>query len=153
MARTTKSPEDLKNDFEAWKAKKGAVLLKHYQTQAKMNAADPDYATVRAKIQEIEEEIARKQEQLGKRLAALYARAYRASGSAEARAERAARTHKLCQLGGLVEKAGLGTMTPAALLGMLLQQKEYMQKSPSVIARWQADGERALAARPTEQEK
>ena len=106
-----------------------------------------------AKIREIEDEIARKHEQLDKRLAAFYARAYRASGSAEARAERAARTHKLCQLGGLVEKAGLGTMTPAALLGMLLQQREYMQKSPSVLSRWQADGERALAARPTEQER
>ena len=153
MARTAKSPEDLKRDFDAWKAKKGAVLLKHYQTQARMKSADPDYSAVSAKIREIEDEIARKHEQLDKRLAVFYARAYRASGSAEARAERAARTHKLCQLGGLVEKAGLGTMTPAALLGMLLQQREYMQKSPSVLSRWQADGERALAARPTEQER
>jgi hypothetical protein len=56
--------------------------------------------------------------------------------------ERRARTHKLCDLGGLVEKAGIGDADPATLLGFLL---EFSRQSAEHKAAWKATGQAAMA--------
>ena len=74
----------------------------------------------------------------------LTARMYRSGASADAKEERRERTHHLCNLGGLVEKAGLGNLEAPVLLGMLLQQAEYLRANPGIENRWKERGIAAL---------
>jgi len=139
-----KTPEELSQAFERWKAKKGEKLLKLYQEKAAKEKSGEIFAPVSERIHEIEKEIAQKKANLDRRLSLLYARIYRAGASYAAKKERQQRTHHLCNLGGLVEKAGLGELKPAVLLGMLIQQAEYLKSNPGIIERWEKRGQEAL---------
>ena len=90
------------------------------------------------------EEIEKRKSALDRRLSSLYARMYRSGASADAKEERRERTHHLCNLGGLVEKAGLGNLEAPVLLGMLLQQAEYLRANPGIENRWKERGIAAL---------
>lgn len=59
--------------------------------------------------------------------------------------ERKARTRRLIESGGLVEKAGLLDLEPNALLGGLIALKE-MSAKPDLVARFAAEGGRMFAA-------
>nr|CRY96502.1 hypothetical protein [uncultured prokaryote] len=134
----------LNNDFNAWKTKKDAKLLKLYQAKSAMEAKGEDCANASQKIKDLEMQISQRQAKLEKALGRIYERMYKAGASANAKKARQERTHHLCNLGGLVEKAGLGDMAPAALLGMLLQQAEYLQANPAILNRWTERGQVAL---------
>lgn len=135
-----KTPEELSQEFEEWKAKKGAKLLKLYQEKASRERTNKDAQDVIVRINEIEEEIEKRKSALDRRLSSLYARMYRSGASADAKEERRERTHHLCNLGGLVEKAGLGNLEAPVLLGMLLQQAEYLRANPGIENRWKERG-------------
>ena len=147
-----KTPEELSQSFEEWKAKKGAKLLKLYQEKASRERTNKDAQDVIVRINEIEEEIEKRKSALDRRLSSLYARMYRSGASADAKEERRERTqeerrertHHLCNLGGLVEKAGLGNLEAPVLLGMLLQQAEYLRANPGIENRWKERGIAAL---------
>ena len=139
-----KTPKELSQAFERWKAKKGEKLLKLYQEKAAKEKSGEIFAPVSERIHEIEKEIAQKKAHLDRRLSLLYARIYRSGASSAAKKERQKRTHHLCNLGGLVEKAGLGELKAAALLGMLIQQAEFLANNPGVLDRWEKRGEEAL---------
>ena len=139
-----KTPEELSQAFERWKAKKGEKLLKLYQEKAAKEKSGEIFAPVSERIHEIEKEISQKKAHLDRRLSLLYARIYRSGASSAAKKERQKRTHHLCNLGGLVEKAGLGELKAAALLGMLIQQAEFLANNPGVLDRWEKRGEEAL---------
>ena len=147
-----KTPEELSQAFEEWKSKKGAKLLKLYQEKASRERTNKDAQDVIVRINEIEEEIEKRKSALDRRISSLYARMYRSGAarmyrsgaSADAKEERRERTHHLCNLGGLVEKAGLGNLEAQALLGMLLQQAEFLRANPSVELRWKERGIAAL---------
>lgn len=139
-----KTPEELSQAFEEWKAKKGAKLLKFYQEKASRERTNKDAQDVIVRINELEEEIEKRKSALDRRLSSLYARMYRSGASADAKEERRERTHHLCNLGGLVEKAGLGNLEAPALLGMLLQQAEFLRANPSVELHWKERGIAAL---------
>lgn len=139
-----KTPEDIDKEFEQWKSKKSAKLLKLYQEKASREERKEDVKDVITRIKEIEDEIEKKQQALDRRLSSLYRRMYRSGASADAKEERRERTHHLCNLGGLVEKAGLGKLEAPALLGMLLQQAEFLRANPSVENRWKERGIAAL---------
>ena len=139
-----KTPEELTNEFSKWKAKKGEKLLKLYQEKSAKESKGEDFSGTNQKILDMEKEISQKQAKLEKDLGRLYARMYKAGASSDAKKARQERTHHLCNLGGLVEKAGLGEMDAAALLGMLLQQKEYLAGNPGILSRWSERGQAAL---------
>ena len=139
-----KTPEELSQAFEQWKAKKGEKLLKLYQEKALRERTNKDAQDVVVRINEIEEEIEKRKSALDRRLSSLYARMYRSGASADAKEDRRERTHHLCNLGGLVEKAGLGNLEAQVLLGMLLQQAEFLKSNPGVENRWKERGIAAL---------
>ena len=58
--------------------------------------------------------------------------------------ERKARTRRLIECGGLVEKAGLLDLEPNALLGGLIALKE-MSGKPDFVAGWAAEGGKVFA--------
>ena len=139
-----KTPEELSQIFERWKAKKGENLLKLYQEKYAKEANGEDCSTTEEKIRAMEKEISQRQEELERKLGRLYKRMYRAGASSDAKKIRNDRTHHLCNLGGLVEKAGLGEMEAPALLGMLLHQAEYLKSNPGILSRWTERGQAAL---------
>ena len=71
-----KTPEELSQAFERWKAKKGEKLLKLYQEKAAKEKSGEIFAPVSERIHEIEKEIAQKKAHLDRRLSLLYARIY-----------------------------------------------------------------------------
>lgn len=142
-----KTPEELSQAFERWKSKKGEKLLKLYQEKAAKEKSGEFFAPVSERIHEIEKEISQKKETLDRRLSLLYARIYRSGASSAAKKERQQRTHHLCNLGGLVEKAGLGELKADALLGMLIQQAEFLKNNPGVLERWEKRGQEVLSTR------
>ena len=89
-------------------------------------------ATLEERIAKLEAKKAQQQAALDAQLKKLYSQARTK--------ERKERTRRLIQLGGLVEKAGLGDMDSAALLGMLLQQKEFLDRTPTMIEKWKQRG-------------
>ena len=139
-----KAPEDIDKEFERWKSKKSEKLLKLYQEKAAREKKNEDVQDVMNRIHEIEEEIEKRKQALDKRLSSLYRRMYGSGASADAKKERRERTHHLCNLGGLVEKAGLGSLEAPVLLGMLLQQAEFLKSNPGVENRWKERGIAAL---------
>lgn len=139
-----KTVEELNNEFSAWKIKKGGKLLKLYQEKASKEARGEDCSATEEKIRTMEKEIAQQQARLEKSLGHLYERMYKAGASSDAKKVRQERTHHLCNLGGLVEKAGLGNMETTALFGMLLQQAEYLASNPGIKSRWAERGDAAL---------
>lgn len=141
-----KTPEELTTEFEIWKKKKDSQLLKLYQEKDAKEKAGKDISTVRTRLDELQTEIAQKKAQLDRRLVQLYAQICKAGASSDAKKERQERTHHLCNLGGLVEKAGLGGLEPAALLGMLLQQADVLASHPGEVATWIERGQAALNA-------
>lgn len=145
-----KTPEELSQAFEQWKAKKGEKLLKLYQEKAAKEKSGEDFSPVSDQINEIEKQISQKKANLDRRLSLLYARIYRSGASSAAKKERQQRTHHLCNLGGLVEKAGLGELKPAVLLGMLIQQAEYLKNNPGVVERWEKNGLEVLNTKEEE---
>lgn len=145
MEKKEKTPVDLERAFDEWKSKKGEKLLKLYQEKAAKEREGKDFSPISEKIKKIETSIEQKKATLDKRLSALYARIYKAGASNEAKKLRQERTHHLCNLGGLVEKAGLGDMPPDVLLGMLIQQAEYLKGNPTIVNRWKERGQTELA--------
>lgn len=141
-----KTPEELNSEFSKWKGKKGEKLLKLYQEKSAKESRGEDCASTNQKIIAIEEKISQRQKELEKALGRLYERMYKAGASSDAKKIRQERTHHLCNLGGLVEKAGLGEMDKAALLGMLLHQAEYLANNPGILTRWTERGQAALNA-------
>lgn len=142
-----KTPEELKKIFQNWKSKKDSKLLKLYQEKSSTEAQGGDSSQISEKISSIEQEISQRKNALERKLSHIYERMYKAGASADAKKARQERTHHLCNLGGLVEKAGLGEMEPSALLGMLLQQADFLSKNPGVLSRWTEMGQAALSDR------
>ncbi len=142
-----KTPEELKKDFQDWKVTKDGKLLKLYQEKYAKEANGEDCSNTQEKICAMEKEISQRQEALERKLGRLYERMYKAGASSEAKKVRQERTHHLCNLGGLVEKAGLGEMEAPALLGMLLHQAEYLKSNPGILSRWTERGQAALNAK------
>lgn len=132
-----KNVDEMIKQFETWKAKTEAKLLMLYR---KKNPTDND----RDKITHMEKQIEKKQALINKKLARRYRELEAAGNSSEAQDARRKRTHKLCQLGGLVEKAGWGEVEDALLLGMLLKQKKYLAEHPHMLDTWTAEGNKAL---------
>ncbi len=58
-------------------------------------------------------------------------------------AERKQRTRRLIELGGLVEKAELSSLTPSQLLGALLKIKDQ-SSDVAILNQWATDGEIAF---------
>lgn len=139
-----KTPEELNKIFQNWKSKKDSKLLKLYQEKSAKESKGEDISDTKQKIFDMEKEISQKQAKLEKDLARIYAQMYKAGASSAAKKVRQERTHHLCDLGGLVEKAGLGEMEPSALLGMLLQQAEFLASHPGVVETWTERGKAAL---------
>ena len=139
-----KTAEELNKEFSEWKAQKDVRLLKLYQDNASKEAKGADASGTKEKILVIENEILQKKAKFDKNLARIYERMYKAGASSDAKKARQERTHHLCNLGGLVEKAGLGALEPAALLGMLIQQAEYLASNPGIVGRWAERGDAAL---------
>ena len=142
-----KTPEELKKIFQNWKSKKDSKLLKLYQEKSSKESKGEDSSQISEKISSIEQEISQKQAKLEKDLGRIYAQMYKAGASSAAKKARQERTHHLCNLGGLVEKAGLGEMEPSALLGMLLKQADFLSKNPGVLSRWTEMGQAVLSER------
>lgn len=139
-----KTPEKLKSEFKAWKLKQDARLLRMYQEKSVKESKGEDNSAIKDKIDVMEKRISQREEKLKRSLNRLYEQMYKSGASSDAKKARQERTHHLCNLGGLVEKAGLGDMAPAALLGMLLQQAEYLQANPTILNRWTERGQVAL---------
>lgn len=139
-----KTPDELTSEFKQWKEKISVRLLKLYQEKSAKERAGKDIDEVAKNIDEIESKISQKKARLDRQLAQAYERMYRAGASTDAKEERRERTHHLCNLGGLVEKAGLGELDAASLLGMLLQQADFLAKNPVVLERWKSRGQEAL---------
>lgn len=139
-----KTAEELNKEFSEWKSKKGVRLLKLYQDKVAKESKGEDASIVEEKILTMEKEISQKQAKLDKNLARIYERMYKAGASSDAKKARQERTHHLCNLGGLVEKAGLGNLEPPVLLGMLIQQAEYLANNPGIVGRWAERGDAAL---------
>lgn len=140
-----KTPEELNREFSEWKAKKGEKLLKLYQEKSSKELIGEDSSDTNKKILVMEKEISQRKAHLEKSLSRIYERMYKSGASTEAKKRRQERTHHLCNLGGLIEKAGLGEMEPAALLGMLLQQAEYIVTNPAILSRWTERGQMELS--------
>lgn len=87
----------------------------------------------------LEERIAKLEAKKAQQQAAIDAQLKKLHSQAKTK-ERKERTRRLIQLGGLVEKAGLGDMDPAALLGMLMLQKEFLERNPRTIETWKQRG-------------
>ena len=87
----------------------------------------------------LEERIAKLEAKKAQQQAAIDAQLKKLHSQAKTK-ERKERTRRLIQLGGLVEKAGLGDMDPTALLGMLIQQKDFLEKTPGVFNNWKKQG-------------
>lgn len=145
-----KTPEELNKEFSEWKTKKGEKLLKLYQEKSSQESRGEDSSVISKKIFVMEKEISQRKAYLEKKLSRIYERMYKSGASTEAKKRRQERTHHLCNLGGLIEKAGLGEMEPAALLGMMLQQVEYMATNPTIVSRWKERGQMALQGTPSE---
>lgn len=136
----------LEDTFGAWKQKKNERLLMLYQHRKECENSGGDMTEIDTKISDIETEISQKKAKLERDLLKLYQRMERAGSSREAKDARRERTHHLCNLGGIVEKAGLGEMDKATLIGMLLQQKEYLENNPGILSQWAEKGHDALNA-------
>ena len=139
-----KTVEELNKEFSEWKSKKDVRLLKLYQDKTAKESKGEDASIAKEKIIAMEKEISQKQAKLDKNLGRIYERMYKAGVSSDAKKVRQERTHHLCNLGGLVEKAGLGNLEPPVLLGMLIQQAEYLANNPGIMARWAERGDAAL---------
>lgn len=142
-----KTTQTLEDTFKSWKQKKDERLLALYQRRKMCEESGESSANIDEKIFAIEAEIDQRKAKLDRELLNFYRRMEKAGASASAKKERQERTHHLCELGGLVEKAGFGQMEASALLGMLLQQKEYLESNPSILNRWTERGQLALNAK------
>lgn len=137
----------LEETFNAWKIKKDERLLTLYQRRKECEAMGKYTTEIDKKIYDIETEISQKKVKLERNLLKLYQRMGKAGSSRAAKDARRERTHHLCNLGGLIEKVGMGEMDKAALLGMLLQQKEYLDGNPGILNRWIERGNVVLNTR------
>ena len=139
-----KTPEEKNKEFNDWLSKKGKRYVELQQEKMSKISKGKDYSKEEAAMAKIDPEIAQKKARHERILKNLYERIYKSGSSTKAKEERKERTHHLCNLGGLVEKAGLGKMEPDALLGMLIQQAEYMANNPAIVSRWAEKGKAAL---------
>lgn len=87
----------------------------------------------------LEERIAKLEAKKAQQQAAIDAQLKKLHSQAKTK-ERKERTRRLIQLGGLIEKAGLGDMDSAALLGMLMQQKDFIERNPRTLDTWKQRG-------------
>ena len=142
--RSMKTPEERIKEFDVWLAKKGKRYVELQQEKMSKISKGKDCSKEEAAMARIDLEISQKKARHERILNNIYARMYNAGCSTKAKEERKERTHHLCNLGGLVEKAGLGKMEPDALLGMLIQQAEYMANNPAIVSRWAEKGNAAL---------
>lgn len=142
-----KDTKTLEESFSAWKQKKDERLLALYQRRKEFEESGESTKDIDEKIVAIETEISQKKTKLESELLKLYKRMERAGASSSAKKERQERTHHLCNLGGLVEKAGLGKFDAPTLLGMLLHKKEHLDNNPGVLKRWAERGQAVLNAK------
>ena len=142
-----KDTKILESTFREWKQKKDERLLALYQRRKEYEERGESTKDVDEKISSIETEISQKNAKLERDLLKLYKRMEKAGASTSAKKERQERTHHLCNIGGLVEKAGMGGWDKATLLGMFLQQKEYLESNPGIKSRWAERGQAALSAK------
>lgn len=143
--RITKTPEEKIREFNEWMSKKGKRYAELRQKKMDKISKGKDSSKEDEAMEKIDMEIAQRKARHEKTLNNIYALMYSSGRSAKAKEERKERTHHLCNLGGLVEKAGLGKMEPDALLGMLIQQAEYMANNPAIVIRWAEKGKAALS--------
>lgn len=154
--RKPKNPDEIKQEFAKWKLKQEARVLSLYRKRQSelekvpdVNDTDESIAARKKAVKDMAESIANIEKAINQRQARDERKLLRIydeldpGNSREAKDARRQRTHRLCQLGGLVEKAGLGNMDHTTLLGMLLQQKEYLEKNQNMLSRWKEKGQEA----------
>ena len=139
------TPKELEATFQSWKQGKDARLLTLYQNRSIAAKTGKETTDIDEKIASLEKEIDQKKARLERDMLKIF-RKMDLGNSREAKDARRERTHKLCQLGGLIEKAGLGELSPACLLGMLIQQKEYLENNQGILSRWEEKGSAILKA-------
>ena len=136
--------KELRKKFNAWMMTQKSLAFDIGELLEKKKKQGEDTVSEEEKITAIKNGIDKKKEKLDRDLDKLYRRIAKAGASGDAKETRSERTRKLCNLGGLVEKAGLGDMDPATLLGFLLSQKTYATSNPSILDSWKNTGEAAL---------
>lgn len=141
---TIPEEKELRDKFNSWETKKKAAAFDLEKLLQEKKKLGDETVREEEKIKAIESELVQKKEKLERDLSKLYRRMALAGASGDAKVARSDRTRKLCNLGGLVEKAGLGDMDPATLLGFLLSQKTYATSNPSILDSWKNTGEAAL---------
>lgn len=130
------TPEEKKQKYNLWEKsqfeKQGRLLRKINEKKALGQNVEKEENT----LAQIDEKITQKRKALEQTLLRLYSR--------ESEKERKARTHRLCELGGLVEKAGLGNMEKHVLLGMLVLQADAVATNPMLLNTWAERGHMEL---------
>lgn len=140
------TPEEIKTLYNSWRQKKNSRYFSLCQERKSLLEKGKDVAEIDKKISDIETEISQANARLDRDLLRLYQRLEAAGNSRGAKDARRERIHRLCELGGLVEKAGIGDWTPATLLGMLLAQKDYLKQNPHMQSRWEDAGKKVFDA-------
>lgn len=146
-----KSVEACKSNFDIWREKKDKELLKLFLEKEKAEegfSKSKKPEDIAKEISNLRSQISQKEASTYRAIARLLTRAKKAGSSTDAKDARRERTHHLCNLGGLVEKAGLGNLEPSTLLGMLLQQAEYLRQHPEIENRWKVQGQELLKQGP-----
>lgn len=132
------------NEFEEWRkpiqGKLNAILNEKFELELK----GEDCTELSNQAQKLRDKISRKEELIKDRIYHITRLFYGSGKSSEAKKERRERTHRLCELGGLVEKSGLGKLEPDAILGLLLQQAKQMKETPEIVSRWKENGKACL---------
>lgn len=147
IEKKEKTVETCKASFDSWKEKNDKKLLKLFlerEKAAEGTLKNKDPNDIAKQITALRTKISQKESSTYKEIAQLIIKSQKAGSSSDAKEERRKRTHHLCTLGGLIEKAGLGNLAPGILLGMLLQQAAYMKEHPDIVNRWKVKGDEAL---------
>ena len=140
------TPEQVSKDFKIWVGQKAFNVAKLLKSKIDKQKKGEDTTKIDEEIRKLELEISEREAKINKRLVRIYKRNANSGASQKAKKERQERTHKLCNLGGLVEKAGLGDLDAQTLLGMLIQQAEYLEKNSYIKAQWAEKGKIALSS-------
>jgi len=108
-------------------------LLTLYREKNALQAANKDTSQIDAEIKSIEDDLKAEASKVPRLNASQFI------------ADRKTRTHHLCQLGRLLEKAGWGNESAECILGMLLDQKTAL-KNMTTRKKWEELGKAELAS-------
>ena len=131
-------------EFEKWRKpiqdRLNAILNEKFEIDLKGD----DSTELSEKAKKLQEKIRKKEELIRDRIYQTNQILYGSGKSSEAQKKRRERTHHLCEIGGIVEKSGLGKLELDVLLGLLLQQAKQMKETPEIVSRWKEIGKNCL---------